>query len=50
LQIMARAGESFFYAMAAMQLATVLLVAPAAASNVFGHDRAQRVFAQRCTT
>jgi hypothetical protein len=46
LQILALAGEKFFYAMAAIQLAMVLLVAPAATAGAFGYDRTREIFVQ----
>jgi ABC-type transport system involved in multi-copper enzyme maturation permease subunit len=50
LQILAVAGKKFFYAMAAIQLTMVLLVAPAATAGAFGYDRARGIFAQLAAT
>jgi ABC-type transport system involved in multi-copper enzyme maturation permease subunit len=50
LQALARAGESFFYALAGIQLAMVLLVAPAATAGALCQDRARGILAQMATT
>ena len=50
LQAMARAGASFFYAMAGIQLSIVLLVAPAATAGALCQDRARGILAQMATT
>ena len=50
LQVLARVGETFFSAMAGIQLAMVLLVAPAATAGAICHDRAQGLLAQMATT
>jgi ABC-type transport system involved in multi-copper enzyme maturation permease subunit len=50
LQAMAKVGESFFDALAGIQLALVLLVAPAATAGALCHDRARGILAQMATT
>jgi ABC-type transport system involved in multi-copper enzyme maturation permease subunit len=50
LQALARAGASFFYALAGIQLSMVLLVAPAATAGALCQDRARGVLAQMATT
>jgi ABC-type transport system involved in multi-copper enzyme maturation permease subunit len=50
LQALARAGESFFYALAGIQLSIVLLVAPAATAGALCQDRARGILAQMATT
>jgi ABC-type transport system involved in multi-copper enzyme maturation permease subunit len=50
LQILARAGEKFFYATAAIQLAMVLLVAPVATAGAICEDRARGILAQLAAT
>jgi ABC-type transport system involved in multi-copper enzyme maturation permease subunit len=50
LQALARTGESFFYALAGIQLTMVLLVAPAATAGAICHDRARGILAQMATT
>jgi ABC-type transport system involved in multi-copper enzyme maturation permease subunit len=50
LQALARAGESFFYALAGIQLSMVLLVAPAATAGALCQDRARGILAQMATT
>jgi hypothetical protein len=50
LEMLALAGQKFFYAMAAIQLAMVLLVAPAATAGAICHDRAQGILAQLAVT
>jgi len=50
LQALARAGVSFFYALAGVQLSMVLLVAPAATAGALCQDRARGVLAQMATT
>jgi hypothetical protein len=50
LQALAKAGASFFYALAGVQLAMVLLVAPAATAGALCQDRARGVLAQMATT
>jgi ABC-type transport system involved in multi-copper enzyme maturation permease subunit len=50
LQVLARVGESFFWAMAGIQLAMVLLVAPAATAGAICHDRARGILAQMAAT
>jgi ABC-type transport system involved in multi-copper enzyme maturation permease subunit len=50
LQVLAQVGESFFSAMAGIQLAMVLLVAPAATAGAICHDRARGILAQMATT
>jgi ABC-type transport system involved in multi-copper enzyme maturation permease subunit len=50
LQALARAGASFFYALAGIQLSVVLLVAPAATAGALCQDRARGVLAQMATT
>jgi ABC-type transport system involved in multi-copper enzyme maturation permease subunit len=49
-QGLARAGQKFFYALAAIQLAMVLLAAPAATAGAICHDRARGIFAQLAAT
>jgi hypothetical protein len=50
LQALARAGRSFFYALAGIQLSMVLLVAPAATAGALCQDRARGILAQMATT
>jgi ABC-type transport system involved in multi-copper enzyme maturation permease subunit len=50
LQALARAGVSFFYALAGIQLSMVLVVAPAATAGALCQDRARGVLAQMATT
>jgi ABC-type transport system involved in multi-copper enzyme maturation permease subunit len=50
LQALARAGESFFWALAGIQLMMVLLVAPAATAGAICHDRARGILAQMAIT
>jgi ABC-type transport system involved in multi-copper enzyme maturation permease subunit len=50
LQLLALAGEKFFYAMAAIQLVMVLLVSPVAAAGAICQDRAKGIFAQLAAT
>ena len=50
MQALARAGESFFYALAGIQLSMVLLVAPAATAGALCQDRARGILAQMATT
>jgi ABC-type transport system involved in multi-copper enzyme maturation permease subunit len=50
LQILALTGEKFFFAMAAIQLAMVLLVSPAATAGAICHDRARGILAQLAAT
>ena len=50
LEVLARAGALFFYAMAGIQLSMVLLVAPAATAGALCQDRARGVLAQVATT
>jgi ABC-type transport system involved in multi-copper enzyme maturation permease subunit len=50
LQMLALAGERFFYAIAGIQLAMVLLVAPVATAGAICHDRARGIFAQLAAT
>jgi ABC-type transport system involved in multi-copper enzyme maturation permease subunit len=50
LHMLALAGQRFFYAMAAIQLAMVLLVAPVATAGAICHDRARGIFAQLAVT
>jgi ABC-type transport system involved in multi-copper enzyme maturation permease subunit len=50
LQALARAGESFFHALAGIQLAMVLVVAPAATAGALCHDRARGILAQMAAT
>jgi ABC-type transport system involved in multi-copper enzyme maturation permease subunit len=50
LQILALTGEKFFYALAAIQLAMVLLVSPAATAAAICHDRARGILAQLAAT
>jgi len=50
LQLLALSGEKFFYAMAAIQLAMVLLAAPTATAGAICHDRARGIFAQLAVT
>ncbi len=50
LQALANAGESFFYALAGIQLSMVLLVAPAATAGALCQDRARGILAQMATT
>ena len=50
LQALARAGASFFYALAGIQLSMVLLVAPAATAGALCQDRARGILAQMATT
>ncbi len=50
LQALARAGVSFFFALAGIQLSMVLLVAPAATAGALCQDRARGVLAQMATT
>jgi hypothetical protein len=50
LQALARAGVSFFYALAGIQLSMVLLVAPTATAGALCQDRARGVLAQMAAT
>jgi ABC-type transport system involved in multi-copper enzyme maturation permease subunit len=50
LQALARAGASFFYSLAGIQLSMVLLVAPAATAGALCQDRARAILAQMATT
>ncbi len=50
LEALARAGVSFFYALAGIQLSMVLLVAPAATAGALCQDRARGILAQMATT
>ena len=50
LQMLALTGQKFFYALAGIQLAMVLLVAPAATAGAICHDRARGIFAQLAVT
>jgi ABC-type transport system involved in multi-copper enzyme maturation permease subunit len=50
LQALAKTGESFFNALAGIQLTMVLLVAPAATAGALCHDRARGILAQMATT
>ncbi len=50
LQALARAGISFFFALAGIQLSMVLLVAPAATAGALCEDRARGILAQMATT
>lgn len=50
LTVLARVGESFFGAMAGVQLAMVMLVAPATAAGAICDDRARGLLAQMATT
>ena len=50
LQILALAGEKFFYAFAAIQLVMVLLVSPAATAGAVCQDRQRGIFAQLAAT
>ena len=50
LQALARAGASFFFALAGIQLSMVLLVAPAATAGALCQDRARGILAQMATT
>ncbi len=50
LQILALAGEKFFYAFAAIQLVMVLLVSPAATAGAVCQDRHRGIFAQLAAT
>jgi ABC-type transport system involved in multi-copper enzyme maturation permease subunit len=50
LQALAKAGQSFFYSLAGIQLAMVLLVAPAATAGAICHDRARGILAQMALT
>jgi ABC-type transport system involved in multi-copper enzyme maturation permease subunit len=50
LQMLALAGENFFYAMAGIQLAMVLLVAPVATAGAICDDRSRGIFAQLAVT
>jgi ABC-type transport system involved in multi-copper enzyme maturation permease subunit len=50
LKALARTGESFFNAIAGIQLAVVLLVAPVATAGAICHDRARGIFAQLAAT
>ncbi len=47
---LARAGERFFDSLAGLQLALVLLVAPAATAGAICHDRARGIFDQLAMT
>jgi ABC-type Na+ efflux pump permease subunit len=49
-RMLAEAGRQFFYAMAAIQLAMVLLAAPAVTAGAICHDRARGIFAQLAAT
>ncbi len=50
LQALAKAGQSFFYALAGIQLAMVLLAAPAATAGAICYDRARGILAQMALT
>jgi len=50
MHALARAGGSFFFALAGIQLSMVLLVAPAATAGALCQDRAQGILAQIATT
>jgi ABC-2 family transporter protein len=50
MQALARAGASFFFALAGIQLSMVLLVAPAATAGALCQDRARGILAQIATT
>ena len=50
LQILALTGRRFFFSMAGIQLAMVLLLAPAATAGAICHDRARGIFAQLAVT
>ena len=50
MQILALAGEKFFYALAAIQLAMVFLVPPAATAGAVCNDRASGILAQLAAT
>ena len=50
LQALSRAGSSFFYALASIQLSIMLLVAPAATAGALCQDRARGVLAQLAAT
>ncbi len=50
LRALSRAGASFFYALASVQLSIILLVAPAATAGALCQDRARGVLAQMATT
>jgi ABC-type transport system involved in multi-copper enzyme maturation permease subunit len=50
LQALAKTGESFFNALAGIQLTLVLLVAPAATAGALCYDRARGILAQMATT
>ena len=50
LEALARAGVSFFFALAGIQLSMVLLVAPAATAGALCQDRARGILAQMATT
>jgi len=50
LRALANAGESFFYAVAGIQITIVFLVAPAAAAGAIGQDRAQGILTQLAMT
>ena len=50
LEALARAGTSFFFALAGIQLSVVLLVAPAATAGALCQDRARGILAQIATT
>src|SRR5271157_5350598 len=50
LRALANAGESFFYAVAGIQITIVFLVAPAATAGAICQDRAQGILTQLATT
>jgi ABC-type transport system involved in multi-copper enzyme maturation permease subunit len=50
LQMMASTGRKFYSSMAGIQLAMVLLLAPAASAGAICHDRARGIFAQLAMT
>jgi ABC-type transport system involved in multi-copper enzyme maturation permease subunit len=50
LQMLALTGRRFFFSMAGIQLAMVLLLAPAATAGAICHDRARGIFAQLAMT
>ena len=50
LQALSRAGSSFFYALAGIQLSMMLLVAPAATAGALCQDRARGILAQMAAT
>ncbi len=50
LRMLALTGQKFFYSLAAIQLAMVLLVAPVSAAGAICYDRARGIFAQLAAT